>query len=47
MQKKYDAPQLTLIGCADQVIMGSSGGGLDFGHQGAPDFEFEQDWPLI
>lgn len=47
MQKKYDAPELTLIGRADDVVMGSSTGGFDSPNQTAPDFEFEHDWQLI
>lgn len=47
MQKNYEAPQLTLIGQANQIVMGSNIGGLDSGNQTAPDFEFEHDWPLI
>lgn len=47
MHKKYEAPELTLIGQAHKVVMGSNTGGVDLPHQGAPDFEFEQDWPLI
>jgi len=47
MQKQYEAPQLTLIGQANRIVMGSNIGGLDNGNQSAPDFEFEHDWPLI
>jgi hypothetical protein len=47
MDKKYEAPELTLIGQGHKVVMGSTMGGLDLPNQGAPDFEFEQDWPLI
>jgi hypothetical protein len=43
MQKKYEAPELTLIGEADEVVMGFAGGGFDSGEEAAPDFEFEQD----
>jgi hypothetical protein len=43
MQKKYEAPELTLIGQADEVVMGLGIGGDDLPHQTAPDFEFEQD----
>lgn len=43
MQKNYETPELTLIGRANDVVMGSSGSGLDCPHQTAPDFEFEQD----
>ena len=47
MQKRFEAPRLTLIGHADEVVTGSGIGGVDLPHQGAPDFEFEPDWPLI
>ncbi len=43
MQKKCEAPELTLVGQADEVVMGFSGCGDDMPHQTAPDFEFEQD----
>ena len=44
MQKNYEAPELTLIGEADDVVMGSGISGFDGGgHLAAPDFEFEQD----
>jgi hypothetical protein len=43
MQKKYEAPELTLIGKADEVVMGFGGSGDDMPQQTAPDFEFEQD----
>jgi hypothetical protein len=43
MQKKYEAPELTLIGQADEVVMGSGCCGNDLAQQTAPDFEFEQD----
>ena len=44
MENKYDAPELTLIGEADLIIMGAGGGVDDFMQQAAPDFEFEQDY---
>jgi hypothetical protein len=47
MQKQYEAPQLTMIGHANHVVMGSDPSGMDDGNQTAPDFEFENDWPLI
>jgi hypothetical protein len=47
MQKKYEAPELTLIGKADDLVMGVGGSGSDIPWQSAPDFEFEHDWPLI
>jgi len=43
MQKLYEAPELTLIGRADEVVLGLPGDGLDMGTLGALDFEFEQD----
>ena len=43
MQKKYEAPELTSIGLAGEVVMGTAGGGFDGPWQTAPDFEFEQD----
>ena len=46
MQNGYEVPLLSLIGDAHETIMGSGIGGIDLPHQGAPDFEFEPDWPL-
>lgn len=43
MQKNYEAPELTLIGQANEVVMGSGDAGVDLPMQSAPDFEFEQD----
>ena len=43
MQNNYEAPELTLIGEANEVVMGNGGSGLDFPHELAGDFEFEQD----
>jgi hypothetical protein len=43
MQAKYDAPELTLIGQAGEVVMGSDWGGDDAPHLAAWDFEFAQD----
>lgn len=43
MQKQYEAPELTLIGQADEVILASGSGVSDFPGLGAPDFEYEQD----
>jgi hypothetical protein len=44
MEKKYEVPELTLIGRADEVVLGSGIGGNDMGFMLAvPDFEFEQD----
>ena len=41
--KKYEAPELTLIGHAGEVVMGSSIGGNDLPLGFGLDFEFEQD----
>ena len=46
MEKHYEAPLLTVIGQADYVVMGPSMGSSEGGQFGAPDFEFEDDWPL-
>jgi len=46
MQKQYEAPELILIGQANDIVMGPGIGGSDNGLQSAPDFEFEQDWQL-
>jgi len=43
MHKQYEAPELTLIGQADEVVMGIKTGGDDMPFQLAPDFEFERD----
>jgi hypothetical protein len=43
MPNKYEAPELTLIGQADEVILGSGGMGFDAPFESAPDFEFEHD----
>jgi hypothetical protein len=43
MQKQYEAPELTLIGQADEVVMGTDTGGDDLDNQTAWDFEFAQD----
>lgn len=43
MEKKYEAPELTLIGQADEVVLGFGGTGVDAPEKAAPDFEFEQD----
>ena len=43
MQNNYEAPELTLIGEANEVVLGLSGGGLDFPYEFAGDFEFEHD----
>ena len=43
MQNNYEAPELTLIGEANEVVMGTNGDGVDFPHEFAADFEFEQD----
>ena len=43
MQKQYEFPELTLIGRADEVVLGLGCGGIDWPQETAPDFEFEQD----
>ena len=43
MEKQYEAPELTLIAPAHEIVMGSGIMGMDGGQQTAPDFEFEQD----
>jgi hypothetical protein len=44
MQKSYDAPELTLIGQAEDVVLGSGGfGGAFLVENTGLDFEFEQD----
>lgn len=43
MQNNYEAPELTLIGEANEVVMGVTGCGLDVPNEFAADFEFEQD----
>jgi len=43
METRYEIPELTMIGEANEVVMGSGGSGLDFPYLIAGDFEFEQD----
>jgi hypothetical protein len=43
MQKTYETPQLTQIGEAEEVVMGSFFTGDDLPCIAAFDFEFEQD----
>jgi len=43
MQNKYEAPELTLIGQAEEVVMGLLPSGDDYPMKAAVDFEFEQD----
>jgi hypothetical protein len=43
MQNGYEIPELTLIGEADEVVMGVGDGISDFPNETAADFEFEQD----
>jgi len=43
MQNNYEAPELTLIGEANAVVMGGGIGGNDFPKEFGLDFEFEQD----
>jgi hypothetical protein len=43
MEKTYEIPELTFIGQAEEVVMGSIPFGIDSGNDTAPDFDFEQD----
>ena len=43
MQHQYETPELTLIGEAAEIVMGSGVGGNDFPKEFALDFEFEHD----
>ena len=43
MQKQYEAPELTFLGEAHEVVMGTGDGGDDYGFESPWDFEFEQD----
>ena len=43
MEKRYEIPELTMIGEANEIVMGFAGTGLDFPFQTPADFEFEQD----
>jgi hypothetical protein len=43
MQNTYEAPELTLCGEANEVVMGSNGVGADLPHENGWDFEFQQD----
>ena len=43
MKEQYEAPELTLIGEADEVVMGMAGSGSDLPFHSAMDFEFVQD----
>lgn len=43
MEKKYEIPELTMIGEANEVVMGSTSNGVDFPFLTEFDFEFEQD----
>ncbi len=43
MEKQFEAPELTFIGQADEVVLGFGGTIGDFNTAIAPDFEFEQD----
>ena len=44
MQNNYEAPELTLIGEANEVVMGAGVGGDDLPRQFGLDFEFEDDF---
>jgi hypothetical protein len=43
MQNQFEAPELTLIGEAGEVVMGAGADGNDLPWETALDFEFEQD----
>ena len=43
MQNNYEAPELTLLGKANELVMGGGAGGDDFPRELSLDFEFEQD----
>lgn len=43
MQNQFEAPELTLIGEADEVVLGIINGGDDLPNWTGQDFEFEQD----
>ena len=43
MQSKFEAPELTLIGEADEVVLGGGGSGPDLPFMTEWDFEFEMD----
>jgi hypothetical protein len=43
MQKQYEAPELTPIGQADEVVLGYGANGYDFDAYSSGDFEFELD----
>jgi len=43
MQNNYEAPELTLCGEANEVVLGGGGSGIDLPYENAWDFEFQQD----
>ncbi len=43
MENKYEIPELTMIGEANEIVMGFGGSGIDFPFEATADFEFEQD----
>jgi hypothetical protein len=43
MQNQFEVPELTLIGEASKVVLGTGMGGNDLPWESALDFEFEQD----
>jgi len=43
METRYEAPELTVIGEAEEVVMGVLVNGDDYPFRSAPDFEFAQD----
>ena len=43
METRYEAPELTLIGEAEEVVLGTWVNGDDYPWKSAADFEFAQD----
>lgn len=43
MESKYEAPALTLIGEANDIVLGFTSGGDDLPNWFGMDFQFEQD----
>lgn len=43
MTHQFEAPELTLIGQAEDVVLGAADFGSELGFFAAADFEFEQD----
>ncbi len=43
METRYEAPELTVIGEAEEVVLGTLFNGDDYPWKSAADFEFAQD----